>query len=94
MNQPLAEAIFWIAAIACVIGELMILRSSFAAPRNNEVAMAATASRGLELAWAVIPAIALGVLLLATRRAVDARGAHLEMHHSPGAAMTMPQHSP
>ena len=95
MNQPLAEAIFWIAAAACVIGELMILRSSFSAPRNNGTAIAPTATRGLELAWAVIPAVVLGIMLMATWRAVEARAAHLELHHSPASgAMTMPQHSP
>src|SRR5438552_2284384 len=31
MNQPLAETIFWIAAAACIVAEIAILRSTFAA---------------------------------------------------------------
>jgi heme/copper-type cytochrome/quinol oxidase subunit 2 len=82
MNQPLAEAIFWIGAIACAIAEVMILRSSFAATRENKSALVPTASRSSELAWAILPAILLSILLLATWRKVEARAAHLQMNHS------------
>jgi heme/copper-type cytochrome/quinol oxidase subunit 2 len=91
MNQPLAEAIFWIGALACVVAEIMILRSSFAATRENKSALVPTASRASELAWAILPAILLSVLLLATWRKVEARAAHMQMNH-PGMdpAMHMP----
>lgn len=93
MNQPLAEAIFWIAAIACIIGELMILRSSFAVKRESKSDLVPTASRGGELAWAIIPALGLCVLLLVTWRRVDARGQHLRMmdHSTMDPSMQMPQ---
>jgi heme/copper-type cytochrome/quinol oxidase subunit 2 len=82
MNQPLAEAIFWIGALACVGAEIMILKSSFAASRSNKSELVPTASRGSELAWAILPAIVLSVLLLATWRKVEARAAHMQMNHS------------
>lgn len=81
MNQPLAEAIFWIGALACVVAEVMILRSSFAATRENKSALVPTASRGSELAWAILPAVLLAVLLAATWNRVQARSAHMRMNH-------------
>jgi len=81
MNQPLAEAIFWIGAVACVVAEVMILRSSFAATRENKSALVPTASRRSELAWAILPAVLLAVLLAATWNRVQARSAHMHMNH-------------
>ena len=81
MNQPLAEAIFWIGALACVIAEVMILKSSFAATRENKSALVPTASRRSELAWAILPAVLLGIVLFATWRNLEARAAHMRMNH-------------
>jgi heme/copper-type cytochrome/quinol oxidase subunit 2 len=91
MNQPLAEAIFWIGAVACAVAEVMILRSSFAATRENKSALVPTASRSSELAWAILPAILLSILLFATWNKVQARAAHMQMNH-PGmdSGMHMP----
>ena len=88
MNQPLAETIFWIAAIACVIAELAILRSTFAARSANKSELVPTASPRGELVWAIIPALALGVVLAATRQRIETRerhmraGDHSAMEHS------------
>ena len=82
MNQPLAEAIFWIGALACAVAEIMILRSSFAATRENKSALVPTASRASEVVWAILPAIALSILLVATWRNVQTRAAHSQMNHS------------
>ena len=92
MNQPLAETIFWIAAIACVIAEIAILRSTFAARSPNKSELVPTASPRSELAWAVIPALALIVLLTATWQRIEAREAHMgTMDHSGmGHSMPMP----
>jgi heme/copper-type cytochrome/quinol oxidase subunit 2 len=88
MNQPAAEAIFWIAALACVIGELMILRSSFAVTRETQSELVPSSPRSGELAWAIIPAIGLAALLFVTWQRVDARNAHMRlMDHS---QMSMP----
>jgi hypothetical protein len=91
MNQPLAEAIFWVAALACALAELMILRSSFAVARQSKSELVPTAPRRSELTWAVVPALALCLLLLMTWRRVEARGVHLKMM-GPGMdpGMTMP----
>jgi len=83
MNQPLAEAVFWIAAVACVVAEIAILRSTYAARRVEKSDLVPAASRGGEITWAIIPAIMLVLLLAATWRRIEAREAHLgAMDHS------------
>jgi heme/copper-type cytochrome/quinol oxidase subunit 2 len=101
MNQPLAEAIFWIAAVACVVAEIAILRSAFAARRIQQSELVPTASRGGEIAWAIVPGVGLAVLLVVTWQRVEAREAHLNsmdhsgMHHSmPMPGMTRPSRQP
>jgi hypothetical protein len=90
MNQPLAEIVFWIAAAACVIAELAILRSTFSARGANKSELVPSASPRGELAWAIIPALALGVVLTATWRRIEARDPHMgTMEHS-GMQHSMP----
>ena len=87
MHQPLAETIFWIAAAACVIAEIAILRSTFAAQRATKSELVPEASRTGELIWAIVPAIGLSVLLVATWQRIEARAGHMRMDHS---HMSMP----
>ena len=91
MNQPLADIIFWVAAVACVIAELAILRSTFVVRRVTKSESVPAASQTGELVWAVIPAIALAVVLVVTWQRIEARRRHM-MEHShmsmPMAAMT------
>ena len=94
MNQPLAEIVFWIAAIACVIAELAILRSTFAARRVNKSELVPSASPRGELAWAIIPALALAVVLTATWHRIEARDAHMRMMDHSGMPHSMPMPAP
>ena len=90
MNQPLAETIFWIAAVACVIAELAILRSTFAARTAKKSDLVPSASPRAELAWAIIPALALGVVLTATWQRIEAREAHMGTVEHSGMQHSMP----
>jgi len=101
MNQPLAETIFWIAAITCVIAEIAILRSTFAARRTKKSELVPAAPRAGELVWAVIPALALSAVLVATHQRIEARESHMEMrdhsrmqHSLPMPAAKAPATSP
>jgi heme/copper-type cytochrome/quinol oxidase subunit 2 len=96
MNQPLAEAIFWIAAVACVVAEIAILRSTYAARRVEKSDLVPAASRGGEITWAIIPAVILVVLLVATWRRIEARETHMEMmdHSGMQHSMQMPGMTP
>ena len=74
MSSAFADAIFWIAVACCSIAQLAILRSAVVSPAQRpSVAGASTTSgarRAAEIAWAVIPGIALAVVLLLTWRAM------------------------
>jgi heme/copper-type cytochrome/quinol oxidase subunit 2 len=96
MNQPLAETIFWIAAITCVIAEIAILRSTVAARRSKKSELVPAASVGGELAWAVIPVLALSVVLIATYQRIEARESHMQMmdHSRMQHSMPMPPTQP
>jgi hypothetical protein len=59
------------------------LRSTFATRSANKSELVPAASPRGELAWAVIPAIALGVVLGATRQRIETRERHMRtMDHS------------
>jgi hypothetical protein len=90
MNQPLAEAVFWIAALACAVAELAILRSTFAARRVEKSDLVPAARKSGELAWAVIPALALCALLVVTRQRIEARESHMQMMDHSGMDPSMP----
>jgi heme/copper-type cytochrome/quinol oxidase subunit 2 len=65
-------ALFWVAVIICIVGELAILRSLFAPKRSSGESQSPIphSPRGAEIMWGVIPAIALTLLLAATWRAI------------------------
>ena len=94
MNQPLAEMIFWIAVVACAVAEVAILRSTFAARRANRSELVPASSPGGELAWAVIPALALCAMLVATWHKIEARESHLQMMDHSGMQHSMPMPQP
>ena len=91
MNQPLAETIFWIAAAVCVIAELAILRSTFSARSATKSELVPTASPRGELVWAIIPALALGVVLAATRQRIETRERHMRAMEHSGMEHSMPR---
>jgi heme/copper-type cytochrome/quinol oxidase subunit 2 len=69
-----ATVLFWTSVACCLIAQLLIVRSVLGArhlPAPNPNLPRARA--GMELLWAVAPAVALGALLLFTWRAIGAR---------------------
>jgi hypothetical protein len=92
MNQPLAETIFWIAAAACALAELAILRFSFGSRATTRSELVPSSSRAGEIAWAVLPALALVLVFGATWNRIEARHSHMRMmdHSGMGQPMQMP----
>jgi heme/copper-type cytochrome/quinol oxidase subunit 2 len=90
MSQPLAEIIFWIAAIACVIAEAAILHSTFAVRRATKSELVPSSSPRSELVWAIIPALALVLVLTATWQRIEARDSHMKMMDHSGMEHSMP----
>ena len=74
--MTIRAALFWIAAACCVFAELAILRSLLfgrarKAEQENGGAVVGRSSRPVEVAWAVLPAVGLFVVLYLTWRAVE-----------------------
>ncbi len=70
MSPNVADAIFWIAVVACAIAQGAILRSVLVArqPELPAGARVAPARRSVELVWALVPALLLvGTLVLTWR---------------------------
>ena len=94
MSQPLAEMIFWIAVVACAVAEVAILRSTFVARRANKSELVPSSPRGGEIAWAVLPALALCAVLIATWQRIEARESHRQMMDHSGMRHSMPMPQP
>jgi len=72
MPFHVADAIFWIAVACCVIAQLAIIRSAIVSPARpaDSHAPTSTGRRAAEIAWAVLPGIALVVLFFYTWNAI------------------------
>ena len=76
MRFSFADGLFWTSVACCLIAQLLIVRSVLGArhlPRPEPGLPRAHA--GVELLWAVAPAVALMVLLVFTWRAIQERDA-------------------
>jgi hypothetical protein len=93
-SAAVGEAIFWIAVLSCAVAEIAILRAVFRirgnapgrATPSAEVALPRV-RRGVEILWAVLPAIALALVLLLTWRAMRAE-------HASSSSSPLPSSSP
>ena len=72
MTPTLADATFWVAVVACAIAQLAIVRSVLVAraPERPAGAPALPVRRPVEVAWAIVPALALAGVLALTWRAL------------------------
>ena len=68
-----SSLLFWSSVACCLVAQVSIVRSVFGARRLPAASPEVPRSRGgVELFWAIVPAVALGVLLLFTWRAIEA----------------------
>jgi len=84
MPMPLSarEILFWSSAICCLLAQVLIVRSVLATKTLPDTGAALPRSRaGVELFWALLPAVALGVLLFFTWREIRQRTT-VERHSS------------
>ena len=74
MSFPFADAFFWIAVASCSIAQCAILRSVIVSPvRATDAPTRPSAARRVaEIAWAVLPGVALIVVFTFTWRAMHA----------------------
>ena len=70
MPLSFADAIFWSAVALCLVAEVAIVRSALATRPAPTAEHVPAARRPVEALWAIVPAIALAVVLVATWRAI------------------------
>jgi heme/copper-type cytochrome/quinol oxidase subunit 2 len=72
MPHIFATGLFWTSVACCLIAQVFIIRSVLGARHlPKPEAHVPRAHGGVELLWAVVPAVALAVLLVFTWRAVQ-----------------------
>jgi heme/copper-type cytochrome/quinol oxidase subunit 2 len=73
MSPTIASAIFWIAAACCAVAQIALIASAVRSPMpgSAESAKVAMPRRSREIAWTIVPAIALTILLVFTWRAMQ-----------------------
>ncbi|MBA3671774.1 MAG: hypothetical protein H0W68_07090 [Gemmatimonadaceae bacterium] len=73
MRHSLASGLLWSSVACCAIAQILILRSVLGASHAAEPTPGVPRARGgLELLWAVVPAVGLAFTLYFTWRAVEA----------------------
>lgn len=72
MSILIADAIFWVAVACCTVAQLAIFRSILVTPATASAGSSSTRRRTAEIAWAVLPGVALGVVLFYTWAAIHA----------------------
>jgi len=70
MSLSFADAVFWTAVVLCAVAEIAIVRSALASRPAPTAEHVPAARRPVEVLWALVPAIALAVVLAATWRAI------------------------
>ncbi len=74
LASMLSVALFWAAAIMCAVAQVAIVRAAARTPRDAGAAQRTSSAppthRAVEVAWTLIPAAALALVLLFTWRAV------------------------
>ena len=70
ISPTTADAIFWVAVACCLVAQAAILRSVLVGGR----ASAPPRRRAAEVAWAIAPAVALTIVLVATWRTIHPSG--------------------
>ena len=71
MSLRIADAIFWIAVAFCAVAQVAIVQSVIVSPaRAPEHTPASATRRAVEIAWAILPGVALAIVLVFTWRAI------------------------
>ena len=72
MSPSLTSTLFWVAVACCSVAQTALIWSAIRAPMSGstESASMRMPSRASEIAWTLIPAIGLAVLLVFSWRAV------------------------
>lgn len=88
MSPIVAQIVFWTASACCLLAQAALVRSAIRSPMagSRETAAVVMPRRSTEIAWTVVPAIALALVLAFTWRAMH-RPSRTEMQMPAGHRM-------
>jgi heme/copper-type cytochrome/quinol oxidase subunit 2 len=88
VSPSLTSTLFWIAAACCAVAQVALIWSAIRAPMSGstESASMRMPSRASEIAWTIVPAIGLALLLVFSWRAV---ARHEQLSPDPHAGHSM-----
>jgi hypothetical protein len=68
----LADFIFWLAVVCCIVAQAAIVRSSLSGSTQTATPLSEVPrpKRSIEIAWTILPALALAAVLVVTWRAI------------------------
>ena len=94
MTSSTADALFWVAVALCAVAQLALLHSFFFGA-SRPARDAAASFRVSETVWAVVPAAALVVLLMATwQRMHEPQPFHFHLEPAGASASSAPVSAP
>ena len=70
MVFPFADAIFWVAVVSCLVAQIAIVRSVLRMRGEIPAGGLPRPRTGIEIAWVIVPAIALAGVLVLTWRTI------------------------
>jgi heme/copper-type cytochrome/quinol oxidase subunit 2 len=70
MGISFADAIFWVAVLSCVVAQAAITRSALRMRGDTQSGSLPRPRVVTEVAWVIVPAIALAIVLFMTWRAI------------------------
>jgi heme/copper-type cytochrome/quinol oxidase subunit 2 len=71
ISQPWTDVIFWLAAFCCALSQAAIVRSALRA-RTQRPDGSASPPRAIDVAWTIVPALGLVLVLVVTWRVLHA----------------------
>jgi hypothetical protein len=88
MSPIVAQIVFWTAAACCFLAQVALVQSAVRSPMagSRDTAAVVMPRRSSEIAWSIVPAIALALVLAFTWRAMHPTVRH-EMHLPAGHRM-------
>ena len=87
-SPAMSSIVFWIAVACCAVAQVALIWSAIQAPMSgsSESASMRMPRRASEIAWTIVPAIGLAILLVFTWRA---QARHVNVLSDPHAGHTM-----
>ncbi|MDQ6829493.1 MAG: hypothetical protein M3081_11555 [Gemmatimonadota bacterium] len=87
LSPALSNSLFWSAVACCAVAQIFIVRGAFQPQRVDVQEGVPRPRRAFELAWTIVPAVALAVVLVFTWRVMHPEAPAGGRHSSAGSVI-------